>query len=226
MPDKYGGTLKQLSEEGLFDKEQEEIIKSPDNEIPVGAVPEAGQQPDDKKVEIGAPGAGAVPAQRDVYILAEPGGERDMPAPPELGDAFGDIGVIEVFKKVKAENTAQSDSHVRVSRKVKVNLKGICGNAKPGTGHRQLALGQSREVFPKLAGGVGEKHLFAEPHGKGPYAGGYQCQRMRPLGQLLVDVAVAHDGPGDKLREKCHIGAEVADIFLRAGLAAVHVNDI
>ena len=56
---------------------------APEDERPVGAVPEAAQKEDDQLVADPFRLADAIAAQRDVEIIAEPGGEGDMPTFPE-----------------------------------------------------------------------------------------------------------------------------------------------
>ena len=48
-----------------------------------------------------------------------------MPAPPELGDALGDVGVVKVLQKVEPEHAAQANGHVRIGREIKVDLEGM-----------------------------------------------------------------------------------------------------
>ena len=55
-----------------------------------------------------------------------------MPAPPELGDTFGDIGIVEVLQKMKAEHAAQANGHVRIGGEIKVDLEGIGQGSYPG----------------------------------------------------------------------------------------------
>ena len=49
-------------------------------------MPQAGQQPDDGNVQELPTLALAVTAQGDVDVLPEPGGQADVPPPPELSD--------------------------------------------------------------------------------------------------------------------------------------------
>ena len=46
-----------------------------------------------------------------------------MPAPPELGDAAGNVGVIEVFHKLKAQNFTKADGHIAVAGKIEKQLQ-------------------------------------------------------------------------------------------------------
>src|SRR5215472_15061311 len=88
---------------------------APDDEGPVGAVPEAAQQEDDGQVEEVAAQRDPIAAQRYVDVVPEPGGERDVPAGPELGDRLGQIGSIEVLHQLDAVYTGDATGDVRVA---------------------------------------------------------------------------------------------------------------
>ncbi len=53
-----------------------------------------------------------------------------MPAPPEIGDCGGDIGVVEVFEKMESKHEPESDCHVGIAREVKIDLNCKRDNAK------------------------------------------------------------------------------------------------
>ena len=48
-----------------------------------------------------------------------------MPAAPEFTGRNGQIGIIEVFKKLKTEHLTESDRHVGVSGKIVIDLERI-----------------------------------------------------------------------------------------------------
>ena len=99
-----------------FRQEQDEIEQPPAQESPVGAVPESGKEPDDQQVEDHSrERIHAAAAERDVNIIPEPGGQRDMPPAPEIGDAAGNVREIEVLHKMESEHFSQSDRHVGIS---------------------------------------------------------------------------------------------------------------
>ena len=59
------------------------VEASPDNEHPRGAVPQARYEHGDEEVEVRTPTAATTAAKREVEIIAEPGGEADVPAVPK-----------------------------------------------------------------------------------------------------------------------------------------------
>ncbi len=119
-------------------KGQEETVKgAPEDECPVGPMPQPAQQHDERQVHIGAPRTLPVSTQRNVKIIAQKGAEGDVPAPPEIRDALRAIGGIEVLDKLEPDHPAQSHRHIRVAGEIEVNLKGIRQHAKPGVHRRQ-----------------------------------------------------------------------------------------
>ena len=68
-----------------MDHEQDAVQASPDDEVPGGSVPEAAEEHRDQRgctrVRLGP---AAIAAERDVEVVAQPGGQRDVPAPPEV----------------------------------------------------------------------------------------------------------------------------------------------
>ena len=76
----------------LFQYQEHKIIEPPQHKGPRRPVPDAGEEPDHKEIAdvLPAPVHPAAP-QREVDIVPKPGGQGDMPPPPELGDAPGDI---------------------------------------------------------------------------------------------------------------------------------------
>ena len=67
-------------------------------------MPDAGEHPHNEDVPVGFQQTFPVAAQGDIYIFPEPGAEGDVPAPPEFGDAPGDIGVVEVDFEFEAQH--------------------------------------------------------------------------------------------------------------------------
>ena len=110
---------------------------TPDYEGIVCPVPEAREEEYQKFVDGSSELSLSATAQGNIYVLLEPCGKTDMPAPPEFSDGFGNIGIVEVFQKTEPEHPAQSDGHIRVTGKVKVKLQRISQGSQPETGNRQ-----------------------------------------------------------------------------------------
>ena len=68
-------------------------------------------------------GCALVPAQRNVDVVAQPGGEADVPAPPELADVGGEVGKPEVQHQLEAEPARRAARDVGVAGEVAVDLE-------------------------------------------------------------------------------------------------------
>ena len=95
-------------------------------------MPDSRQHPDNREIQDLPLHAFTVSAQRNIDIFSEPGTERDMPPSPEFRNALGHIRIIKILQKMKAEHPAQTDSHIGISGKIKIDLKTVRGNSDPG----------------------------------------------------------------------------------------------
>ena len=122
----YADLLECLADNKLLQHQEQGKIQTPCNKVPACAVPEACETPYYQGVEDPSGCAYAVAAERDIQIVSEPCAQGHMPAAPPFGDAFGYDGVVEVLAEVKAQHLADTDSHITVTAKVKVDLKHKC----------------------------------------------------------------------------------------------------
>src|SRR5271154_6683492 len=80
----------------------------PENESPVGAMPQAAEKHGDQKIAVDQPGLGSAAApERNIEIVAEAGRERNVPAAPEIGDVEGFVGRIEILRQANPEQIAK-----------------------------------------------------------------------------------------------------------------------
>ena len=199
--------------------------QAPDHEGPVGAVPEPAQDHHRHQVDVGADGPAAVPAERDVEIVAQPVRQRDVPASPELGDGPADIGEAEVLQEVEAHHLPQADRHVRVAGEVEVELEHVRDRPRPGERHPHLAavaegqVGQGRDR-------VRQQHLLAQPDQESRHAVGEHLGGMGAVAELILQVLVAQDRPGDELREEGDEGGEVDELRVGARVPAPDVDEV
>src|SRR6185437_7682595 len=82
-------------------------------------------------------------AQRDVEVVAQKARQRHVPASPELDDAGGFIGRIEVLRKPDPETPCRADCYVGVAGKIEVELHRVSESATPGAEQIQPASGFS-----------------------------------------------------------------------------------
>src|SRR5258708_19386912 len=97
---------------------------APEDEGPGRTMPYAAQQEDDHHVSQAERQTASVSAQREVEVVAEPRGQRDVPATPELGQAARKVGLAEIGHQVDAQHARATDCDVRVTREIAVDLDG------------------------------------------------------------------------------------------------------
>src|SRR6478736_8113568 len=83
----------------------------------------------------------AISAEGNVKIIAQPGAERDVPAPPVLPDIWREVGVGEIERQRVAEEAGARDGHIRVAAEIAVHLHRVEEDADEGAGNI---------VFPRL----------------------------------------------------------------------------
>ena len=215
--------LKQLAEEEFFYCQQHGKVKTPDNEVPVRAVPEAREHPYNEDVEHLTAKAYSVSAKRDIQIIAEPGAEGHMPTAPELGDAAADIRIIEVFDKIEGKDLAESYRHIAVTGEIEIQLKHIRNNVHPEEQHGLIV--RCAENADKLAEAVGYKHLFCKSNGKSAYTVSRFLKGVLSVLKLCRYVHVSYDGTRNKLGEHGNVAGKVKGIAL-GGSTTVNVHGV
>ncbi len=106
-------------ESKLLDGDKEAEVKPPKDEIPARTVPHPCEEPHHEEVEdLMLPSS----AHGDIQIVSEECPERYVPTPPKVRDRATTVGMIEVFKEVKAQTSPYTDSHVGIAGEVEVDL--------------------------------------------------------------------------------------------------------
>ena len=150
-----------------------------------------------------------------------------MPPPPELRHGGGGIGVVEVFREVKAQHLPHADGHVGIAGEVEVDLKAEGRDAQPAADGRQRPGRLRRQLrVPQCTDAVGQQHFFRKAHGEPPCPGGERRCRVRPVNQLRRNILIADDRPRHQLREHGHIGAEGHHVPLGGSVLPVDINGI
>ena len=118
------------------------------------------QQHHQRQVDMGPSFAVATTSQRYIQVIAQPGRERDMPAPPEFGDRRRQIGRVEVLRQYEPEHETETDRHVGVAAEIEVDLKRVGGHAVPRIerGDRAGAKGHIGDA----PAGVGQEHFLRQ----------------------------------------------------------------
>ena len=131
-------SLQASAESDTLKNEKNGIIQAPYQEVETCAMPQPCCSKDNQEIDVGAHRAFSVAAQRNIQVIPEPGAQGNMPSPPEFANRFGNIRKLEVFQKVKSEQFAQTDRHVRVTAEIIVNLQRIGDDAQPVQSDRRI----------------------------------------------------------------------------------------
>ena len=160
-----------------------------------------------------------------------------MPTAPEFGNRRGDIGEVEVLRKLKSEHFPHSDGHHGVAGKVKIKLKRIGNNAEPDEGGRSVfqahtgnggRTGNTHDIGPQSADRIREKDLLGKSKGEYCHSFFDLGKREAPLiyMQLGGYIAVFHNGSGNQLGEHNYVCAEIDDVFFRFRVSAIYIDGI
>ena len=105
----------------------------------------------------------AVPraAQRDVEIVAQPARQADMPAPPEILQRCGAIGLVEIVRESIAEQGRDADRHVAIGREVAIDLDRIAISRGEQV-EAAMRAGIEEDAVDQAGGELGGDHRFLE----------------------------------------------------------------
>ena len=98
---------------------------SPKYKIPRSAMPQAAQEHGNDEIGILADFPLPVASQRNIKVIAQPAGKRNMPPPPKFRNGSGLIRGIEIDIEMEAQQQGNADSHITVTGEVAINLQGI-----------------------------------------------------------------------------------------------------
>src|SRR5438105_9450758 len=99
---------------------------APNDEGPFGAVPQAAEEHRRQQVDALAGKAFPVAAKgTDIEIIAQPAGQADVPAAPEILERPRAIGLVEIDRKTVTQQGRNSDRHVAIGGEIAVDLHGI-----------------------------------------------------------------------------------------------------
>ena len=78
-----------------------------------------------------------------------------MPSSPELGNTFGNIGVIEVLNKVKTKHLTKTNGHIRITGEIKVDIEQVKKYVKYTKKYKHV----SDDILNILSRTIGYKHF-------------------------------------------------------------------
>ena len=229
MPQHRRYPLLLLPQQEFFNDKKQEKVQSPQHIVPAGAMPQAGQAPHNEQVEELPPLAPAVAAQRDIHIIPEEGGKRNVPPPPKIGDGGGNIGIVEILLIMEPAHQPHADGHIGISRKIQVDLQHIAQPAQPQSRRRDLRQplgGHGQPAVSQHRHRIGQYRLFGQPHRKTADAPAHFLRVHLALRQVLRHIPVPHNGPGNALVEQAGIQQQNPVFLLGPYLAAVYIHHI
>src|SRR6185503_15484570 len=170
--------------------------------------------------------AAAASAQRDIDVIAEPGGEADVPARPEFAQAGGQVGIVEIEDQVEADHFCDAAGHVGVAAEIEEDLPGEgdgrqCergGIVRTGVVINPLDI--EREV-------VGQREFLEQADQKQRKAVGQilQAEGRRAM-KLREQVSGPLDRSGHQLRKKADEGGEAKEVALALDVAQIKVDGV
>ena len=204
------------------------VQAAPKDKRPHGAVPQPGDEHGRHEVDIRPGSALAVAPQRYVDVVADPAGQRDVPASPELGGAGAQVRRPEVVGKPHAHHDAEPDGHIRVGGKVIVYVKTERVRCHPrfGAGQGFTFVKQFLHDGRKL---VGDDDFFDHADDKQVHAvtdvapGDFLFEKRVELRDQLIS---PHDRPRNQVREHGHEHPEFDEGAGRDGVAPAHVDQV
>jgi len=207
---------------------QNAVIAAPKDKRPVGAVPETAEKHGDQNIAVDKPVRGyAAASERNVEIIAQAGGKRNVPSTPEIGDVERFVRRVEILREADAEKIAKANGHVAVAGEIEIDLVGVAENAEP-----RAKCGEMRGILPGRidygGDGVGEKNFFHHADGE---EGPADIEPAGAIGVIKVveigfDLAEADDGPGNELRKKRDVTGELPEVARRRDDAAIGVDHV
>src|SRR2546426_8528749 len=190
-------------------------------------MPESPQEHDDDEIDRGPRPSDSVSAERNVEVVAQECGKRDVPAPPEIGKPDGCIGETEIIFEMETKAERSADGAGGIASEIEKYLAGECYDAHPGIESDERT-GVTKDAIGRIGKhGVGEHDLFEQAESHEQQApeklAGAQTRRRD---QLRKKITGAHNRSGDQLREKGDGEDEIAQRFGGLEDAAINVEGV
>ena len=149
-----------------------------------------------------------------------------MPPPPELRDGLREIRVVEILQEVKAEHPPQADGHIRVARKVEVDLPRIGRRPQPGQrGGQELRPG-GIDLVGQQAELVGQQHFLAQAEEKADRSICKRIQSLPSVPDLVRHGGIADNGARHQLGKQGDIERYPQRVAFRRSLSPINVQHI
>ena len=106
--------------------------QAPNYERPGRAVPETTEKHDYDKIRRGANRADLIAAERNIKVVAQKCGKRDVPASPEIGKTDGRVRKTKIILEMKAKAERGADGAGRIAGEIEKYLARERHDAQPG----------------------------------------------------------------------------------------------
>ncbi len=191
-----------------------------------GAVPEAADQKGKQQIQKMAPLCNPIAAQRNVNVIPEPGGKRNMPPAPELFDGKGKIRAFEIRHETDAEQSGASDGNIGIPRKITIDFDcehhGNDDKSKP-----YITVYIVEQFIDRDRKRIGDHQFFKIAPCHQLQAVSHIVVREGTLFLILWEQRVRpSDRPGKELREKGNEQRIIPEMLFGRGFAAVNIDQI
>src|ERR1700730_17615106 len=95
-------------------------------------MPKTSEDNDDDQVDRGPRPSNPVAAEWNIKVIAQKGGKRDMPAPPEIGEAKRSVRQTKIILEMKAETESRANRAGGITGEIEKDLAGEGEDAHPG----------------------------------------------------------------------------------------------
>ena len=200
---------------------------APKDEIPGSPMPQTAQKHGDNKVGVLAYLTFTVAAQRDIEIIAQPTGKRNMPTTPKLCNGCRLIRRVEVHIKMEAQQQGNADSHIAVPGEVAIDLERIAVNAHK-VFHARIQSRIIEDALHKVDADIVRDNRFLEQsaYNQEDAPAEHLSGDEQRTADLRDKVACAHDRPCHQLREERYVERIVQQIGEGRYLLAIHINRV
>ena len=119
----YACKLLLSNAKSLFYAEQKAMQRTPQEEGPVGSMPNAANHECYQQVKVIAQPTHAIASKRNIHIILKPCGERYVPTMPKLTYGSSKVGTSEVLHQAESHHACHTNGNQRVACKITVYLE-------------------------------------------------------------------------------------------------------
>ena len=147
--------LEESANHAFYDKIRS-MQQAPDDKRPGRAMPEATEKHYDDQIACGTVRAHLIASERNVKVVAQERGKRDMPASPKIREPNGRVRKPEIILQMKSKAEGSTDCACGIAGKIEKYLAGKCHYTQPGI-HRDEWAGITKNSIRRAG-----KHRICE----------------------------------------------------------------